>query len=539
MPERKMKDVLRCAEKQNNYDETDINSIYQYALGIEGKTLLQILQEANLSDEDIDWVHTKETDKGLPGKIIEASYFGYELNSRQEADFNKVGAELKCTPADVDKSTQQYKSGETISVTQIDFNNPVEEDFYQSHLYAKLKMLLVIFYHRDKTLPSKLLYSVFYATLFKPSLEDMAIIESDYREINQKIKNGHAHLLSRADGIYLSTAPKSTKTTYIEPYYGGEKIVKRSFTLRKEYVNVILSSYYTRMTRMHEEKLLSKTDIFDLKRMSFVEKIQQRFEPYLYNDITEIAESLNQFYEQTNADFTKLDVTKVDEATLSTITARMLGLKQLRCEEFTKAGIVVKTICFDAGGKNKEQFRLADVDFSEIYDSPDPHVEIEIDEDTGEKERIIKTGWKESKLYNLLDSLKYLFVVFQMDSDGEIIFKGSKLWAMSEEDIELAKRDWLEIRHILKEGVQFSRVKRANGERTENNFPGMASASRVHLRPHAQKSFYVDADGNSWGNGRLSDSVKLPDGRRMTRQSYWLKNTFVRDIVKDLVDVIN
>lgn len=35
--ERRMKDVLRCPEKQNNYDETDIHSIFQYALGIEGK----------------------------------------------------------------------------------------------------------------------------------------------------------------------------------------------------------------------------------------------------------------------------------------------------------------------------------------------------------------------------------------------------------------------------------------------------------------------------------------------------------------------
>lgn len=93
--ERRMKDVLRCPEKQNNYDETDIHSIFQYALGIEGKTLLTILQEAGLTEEEIAWVHSKESDKGLPGKIVEASYFGYELNSRQEADFETVGAELK------------------------------------------------------------------------------------------------------------------------------------------------------------------------------------------------------------------------------------------------------------------------------------------------------------------------------------------------------------------------------------------------------------------------------------------------------------
>ena len=439
-----MKDVLRCAEKQKYYDETDINSIYQYALGIEGKTLLQILYEANLRDEDIAWVHSKETDKGLPGKIIEASYFGYELNSRQEADFEKVGVELKSTPADIDKKTQRFKSGETISITQIDFNHPVEFDFYKSHVYQKLRMLLVIFYYRDRLLRSKLQYNVFYATLFKPSVEDIAIIESDFNDINRKIASGCAHMLSRTDGTYLGTAPKSTKTAFIQPYYGGTPVVKRSFTLKKEYVNVILSSYYTRSYAAQEEKLLSATELIDLKRMTFAEKIQERFRPYLYWRIEDIAASLNLHM-------------IMNKATLPVLTARMLGLSQLRCEEFTKAGIVVKTIYFNEYGTNKEKFRLGDVDFMEIYNSPDPHVEMEIDSETGEEYEVIKTGWTDSELYKQLDELKYLFVVFQKVPDGSIIFKGSKLWSMSEEDIALAFKDWMDIRNVLRHGVQLVR----------------------------------------------------------------------------------
>lgn len=522
---RKMKDVLRCPEKQNNYDETDIDSIYRYALGIEGKTLLQILREANLTEDEIAWIRTKETDKGLPGKIIEASYFGYELNSKQEADFNKVGVELKSTPADIDKSTKRFKSGETISITQIDFNHPIEDDFYKSHLYDKLKTLLVIFYYRNKTLPSKLLYNVFYATLFKPSPEDIAIIESDFHEINKKICDGNAHLLSRLDGTYLSTAQKSTKSAFITPYYGGDKIVKRSYTLRKEYVNVILASYYTRTTTAKEEKFLSESELLDLKRMTFAEKIQERLQPYLYKNITQIAKTLNSF-----------TMNKVNKATLPTLTAHMLGLKKLKCEEFTKAGIVVKTILFNAKGINQEHFRLGDVDFLEICNSPSPHIEVETDEDTDEEYVAGKTGWTDSELYALLDSLKYLFVVFQENINGQIIYKGSKLWAMSDEDIDLAFMDWLDIRNVLKKGVKLKQVKWGNTERTENNFPGITDARRIHLRPHSNKSYYVDTNGESWGNGHLSDTEKLPDGRRMTRQSYWLNSSFVRNIVKDLID---
>ena len=214
----------------------------------------------------------------------------------------------------------------------------------------------------------------------------------------------------------------------------------------------------------------------------------------------------------------------------------MLGLSQLRCEEFTKAGIVVKTICFNEHGTNKENFRLGDADLIEIYNSPDPHVEMKIDSETGEEYKVIKTGWTDSELYKQLDELKYLFVVFQKDSNGSIIFKGSKLWAMSEEDIALAYMDWVDIRNVLRHGVQLVRGDWGDGERTYNNFPGVADARRIHLRPHGGKAFYVNADGTSWGNGQMSDTEQLPDGRWITRQSYWLSNIFVRQLVNDLVD---
>lgn len=145
----------------------------------------------------------------------------------------------------------------------------------------------------------------------------------------------------------------------------------------------------------------------------------------------------------------------------------------------------------------------------------------------------MQTGWEDSELFEELDGMKYLFVVFQENTNGEIIFKGSKMWAMSDEDIELARLDWMDIRAVLDCGVQLTIG--ADG-RTYNDFPGVADARRIHLRPHGEKAFYVNADGTSWGNGKLSDTEPLPDGRRMTRQSYWLNNSFVKDIVSDLVD---
>lgn len=317
----------------------------------------------------------------------------------------------------------------------------------------------------------------------------------------------------------------------ITPYYGGERIVKRSYTLRKEYVNVILNGYYSRPEP--EERLI--TDIRELERMSFAQIIQSRFEQHIGWDIWDIAGTLNLHAEQTRdvLGLPDIPIGVMNKATLPVITARMLGLRSLKSEEFTKAGIVVKTVFFNRHGTNKEKFRLGDVDFMEIFNTPVPHIEIEIDED-GNEEEVIRTGWEDSELFAQLDSIKYLFVVFQEDADGDIVFKGSKMWAMSDEDIEEARRDWMDIKAVLTHGVQ---LRIGDDGRTYNNFPGVAEARRVHLRPHGAKAFYMNADGTSWGNGRISDTEPLPDGRRMTRQSYWLNNSFIRDIVRDLIDV--
>ena len=101
---------------------------------------------------------------------------------------------------------------------------------------------------------------------------------------------------------------------------------------------------------------------------------------------------------------------------------------------------------------------------------------------------------------------------------------------MSDEDIEEAHQAWMDIKDVLTNGVQ---LRIGDDGRTYNNFPGVAEARCIHLRPHGAKAFYVNTDGTSWGNGCIGDTEPLPDGRRMTRQSYWLNNSFVREIVRD------
>ena len=104
-----------------DYDDTNINSVLNYAKKIENMTFRDILNlckeylidaengnEMNRSDEFIhslknDKLLTSENSKGQLGNIIEKFYFGYEPNSNQNADLDKIGVEIKQTPIDIKK----------------------------------------------------------------------------------------------------------------------------------------------------------------------------------------------------------------------------------------------------------------------------------------------------------------------------------------------------------------------------------------------------------------------------------------------------
>ena len=239
--------------------------------------------------------------------------------------------------------------------------------------------------------------------------------------INEKLKSGLAHTLSRRDGVYLGTAPKSTRASNVVcPFYGGKPVVKRSYTLKKSYVQVMLDGY-----RLHEECLVKNID--QLRKKTLPEIIKDRLQPYSGMDIELIASSIGCVLSKKRINGTNRE--RLTESTFADLTARMLGLKKLRNEEFLKAGIVVKTIVFSIHGINDQQFRLGDADFMEIATTPDYYEGIEQDAD-GNEVIVMNSGWEESELFYILDGLKYLFVVYQETKTGTV-YRGCRLSRIS------------------------------------------------------------------------------------------------------------
>ena len=94
-----------------------------------------------------------------------------------------------------------------------------------------------------------------------------------------------------------------------------------------------------------------------------------------------------------------------------------------------------------------------------------------------------------------------------------------------------ARRCWEEARRVVREGVELTvRTGRDGRLRVGNNLPKQSQNRVAHVRPHARRAYYVLGDGTVIGDDPRDGSV-LPDGRVMTRQSFWFNSSFVRDVV--------
>ena len=182
-------------------------------------------------------------------------------------------------------------------------------------------------------------------------------------------------------------------------------------------------------------------------------------------------------------------------------------------QEFEKAGISVRTIRVKPYGGVKESLSLDTFDFIDLLEEED---------------------WEHSDLFTYFDETRFLFVVFQQ-VDESMVLRGARFWSMPITDMEGPLHDvWDKTREVIAEGVELVPVRQKDGKIVvKNNLPGKQDNPVAHVRPHTGNSAYRFMDGSKIGDVERYASP-LPDGRWMTKQSFWLNNDYVYSIV-DLV----
>ena len=439
--------------------------------------LLERAKEAlGIPLKDIDITGRLATGKGAIGTMIEECWFGYTPNSESEPDFPEAGVELKVIPYISGKTGIRAKERLVCSI--IDYNEEFKKTFKTSSFWHKCQTMLLMVYESIKN-RSKGDFIISNALLFSAPDEDLAVIEHDWQIIMDKIRAGRAHEIAEGDTMYLAactkgaTAEKSFRT---QPF-SDIKAKQRAYSLKQSYVSEILRRYVFGIEE--NEHIIKSVD--DLHRTSFEQLVIDKLKPYYGKSRDQLKAELG------------IHSTAKNQNEL--ILAGMLGIKGriANTAEFKKAGIIPKTIHIEPNGTIKESMSFPTFDFIKLSK-----------EDT----------WEESALYNYLAPTKFLFVIFRKNAAGGSTFTSAQFWNIPAADLDEVKTVWEKTVHIIREGVQLTSTRRG----ICNNLPKKTDNPVAHVRPHAKDS---------------NDTLPLPDGRRMTKQCFWLNNSYIRKFIKE------
>ena len=454
-----------------NYNEKSVDSIMEYAHGLIGKTFGEIDKNKRLGDN---------RGKGNLGQVVEESYFGYDINSRAEADFSHVGVELKVTPFKVNKN-KTISAKERLVLNIINYMEEYKKDFYESSFWQKNNKLLLVFYQWKKEIDKKD-YVVKDIMLHEFSEEDLVVIKDDWNTIVNKIKEGKAHELSEGDTNYLAACSKGANKNSVRMQpFSNELAMQRAYSLKSSY----MTSLIRKRLGVKDDEVVS---ILKGTKMTIEQLLECKFEKFYGKSIDDICKELNVDIYAENG--------KLPKNYVQMIVSRILGLTTNdlnKIEEFSKANIKFKTIRIEKNGKIKEHMSFPTFKYKEI----------------------IKEDWYNSNLRNLFEEQKYLFVVFRYDENNVLRLDKIKLWNMPISVLDTYVKDtWEETVRVIKEGVKIE----IKGRKTYDNLPGPKFNGICHTRPHA-----INSD----------DTYELPDGRKLVKKCFWLDKDYILNIVNN------
>lgn len=440
--------------------------------------ILKRAQEAiNIPLKDIDKTGRLSTGKGAVGSIIEESWFGYSINSESEPDFPEAGVELKVTPYIIGKKGE-IRAKERLVCNIINYMEEYDKTFKTSSFWHKCETMLLMSYEHIKDVP-KGNYKIDKAVLFSFPIEDLVIIERDWNIIMKKVRDGEAHLISEGDTMYLAACTKGANASSVRKQPFSDIMAKqRAYSLKSSYMTQILNQYI--FGTATNERII--TDWKQLQDHSFEDVIVEKLRPYFGKTQEQLKKQFGM--EDCNAK-------NLNEVLL----AKMLGIKGkiAYTDEFQKACIVPKTIRVQRNGNIKENMSFPTFDFIKLSK---------------------ENEWEDSELYNYLAPTKFLFVIFQENDDGELIFDRVRFWNMPVDNLEEVHRVWQRTVDTIRNGVKLIPTSRG----ISNDLPKQSESPIAHVRPHGK-------DG--------SDKLPLPDGRMMTKQCFWLNNSYIEKQIKE------
>lgn len=373
-----------------DYDKGSVDSIYEYALKLTGKSLAEVV---TLPDGIVN-----SRNRGDLGSLVEKFYFEIIPPNNHDPDFKEVGLELKTTG--VLLKGDDYRAKERLVLTMIDYQAIAKESWETSSFYMKCQLMLILFYLYGKDVAVIDRLFVLKPLLYEIPLLDIAQIRRDWEFIRQRVLDGKAHELSEGDTYYLGACRKGSggeKEALRKQPFSNEGAKSRAFSFKQGYVNKLIEGHVDDSQSLGVNAALT-----------FDAATQLRFEPFIGQTLEEISKELG-FGVKKSKGFHK------------EIANRILSSDGQTLLELDKAGIEMKTIRLTSSGKPRESMSFPGFKYLEI----------------------INEDWEDSSFFEKLEH-KFLLVIFRSDENGvERLFRVA-YWNMPYDDRVEAKRVWEE-----------------------------------------------------------------------------------------------
>lgn len=466
------------------YDRKSKESIEEYGRRLLNKSLNDV------NGHNIYSRFNNKNSKGKFGQTIEEEYFGYKVNSKQEADFVEVGVELKVCPiksikkkpkSDSIREQVGYSAKERIVLSIIDYLKLNEETWENNSLMNKCKELLLMFYMNEKDIDKEnLKFKII--SLWSPSAQDLKVIENDWNTIALKVKQGKAHEISEGDTMYLGACTKGSTAEKSKRQQPNSDILapQRAYSYKRQYVDFIIEE----LLRKEQYRKYKPGKSLTNQDTTFDKKIYNVFNEILNKSISEIMNTYSINRQRKAKNFIRLvidDICKV-----------VFGDKLDNFEEFKKANIEIKTILLKPNGMPKEAMSFEQIDYCEI----------------------VKEEWKTSTIREKFENKKHLWIIFKSNVNFEkqselslddIFLSKVMFWNMPISDLNNSMYNvWLDTTNKIKSGNYENFIKISDGE-------------IAHIRPKAQN---------------VNDLAPTPQGTKARKKCFWLNTRYIKEQIE-------
>lgn len=490
--------------------------VYNLLESIKGKTLGEI-------DKSHQFDRTINSGKitGIAGDVIEQSVFGYERDSNQECDIeiDNILTELKTTGVRIPKGKLDSVRGKTgaeynkylcakegISITGVTFEPTIQTDFNTSHFWEKSQRLLIVFYEYQS-------YEVVPASYYASfpivdycynsfSEDEKAMLRNDWELVRDYLKSiydrfpnqaerneqlvGFTHIL-RPDLLLIELVPgfkRKESGSYQKPRY----------RLKKTFVDYIVQGHFNK-SRIKEEIVLKKSFNSFAQLDARCHELTVRYK----------GKTLPELMEMLGIDSSSKDIGA--QCVIRMFDAECKRLNNI--SDFTKTGIIAKTITITPNGSRTEDMKLKSIDFDEWADRD--------------------ADFEDSEVYSYFCEHSFLCPIFcehDCEDQKQTTFEGFKRFSFDDDFIEReVRRTWEDSRRLI-----HTNELKWEYEYDESGNKRVNKSGAYIGSPNFPKSKFYNVffrGGASVSNEQTR--TECVNGIRMLPQFFWLKGTYIAD----------